>query len=318
LAAVRDVMDQLTPEAWQENLYMSWLGALRELSVPTAPPTYPEAMRTRAWAMKSLNTQLASWTQLRHDAILYAKQSYSDVGCCFFPAGFVEPRPLFWVSLRRMATRAAEMIGSLRMNEAARIYQQNQAAFLGRFAHTMAMLEQMSAAELVGREFNLEEQLFIRNLLEHVGTEGAGSQGIRVYDGWYPQLFYRGKAGVTADLTFHMDFGADKWDLVVADVHTDLPSPFHGDPGSVLHEGVGNVHLLMLTVQTPTGPAVFAGPFLSDFEFELVGEPARMSDEEWQEDWSGTSRWWDRDSRDWHGLPEHPAWTRNYLVGCPR
>ena len=35
----------------------------------SAVAKYPEAMSTRAWAMKTLNTQLASWTQLRHDTI---------------------------------------------------------------------------------------------------------------------------------------------------------------------------------------------------------------------------------------------------------
>ena len=80
LAAVRAVMDQQTPSAWDSNIYMSWLACLRELSAPTTDPKYPEAMRTRAWAMKTLNTQLASWTQLRHDTILYAKQSYTAGG----------------------------------------------------------------------------------------------------------------------------------------------------------------------------------------------------------------------------------------------
>jgi hypothetical protein len=71
---------------------MSWLASLRELSAPTIESKYPEAMRTRAWAMKTLNTQLASWSQLRHDTILYAKQSYTGGDTCLYPTGFVEPR----------------------------------------------------------------------------------------------------------------------------------------------------------------------------------------------------------------------------------
>ena len=56
---------------------MNWLATLRELSKPISDSKYPEAMRTRTWGMKTLNTQLASWTQLRHDTVLYAKQSYN-------------------------------------------------------------------------------------------------------------------------------------------------------------------------------------------------------------------------------------------------
>src|SRR5262249_50820406 len=74
LTAVRQVVDDLDKAAWEDNLYIGWLALLRELSKPTTDAKYPEAMRGRAWAMKSLNTQLASWTELRHDTVLYAKQ----------------------------------------------------------------------------------------------------------------------------------------------------------------------------------------------------------------------------------------------------
>ncbi|HVV70961.1 MAG TPA: DUF3160 domain-containing protein, partial [Verrucomicrobiae bacterium] len=60
LAALRNVIDNQAPEAWTNNIYSSWLGCLRELSRPTTDSRYPQAMRTHAWAMKELNTQLAS------------------------------------------------------------------------------------------------------------------------------------------------------------------------------------------------------------------------------------------------------------------
>src|SRR5262249_37663869 len=113
LAAVRAVMDQQTPEAWEGNIYMSWLAGLRELSLPTADWEYPESMRTRAWAMKTLNTQLASWAQLRHDTILYAKQSYTGADGCIYPTGFVEPRVEFWQRLRGAASRTPHLLASL-------------------------------------------------------------------------------------------------------------------------------------------------------------------------------------------------------------
>ena len=63
--------------------------------------------------MKTLNTQLASWTQLRHDTILYAKQSFTGGSTCVYPTGFVEPRVAFWQRLRAAATRAADLIAGL-------------------------------------------------------------------------------------------------------------------------------------------------------------------------------------------------------------
>src|SRR4030095_13689833 len=100
--------------AWDSNIYMNWLACLRELSAPTTDTKYPEAMRTRAWAMKTLNTQLASWTQLRHDTILYAKQSYNGADACVYPTGFGEPRSEFWSRLKAVASRAAEQVASLK------------------------------------------------------------------------------------------------------------------------------------------------------------------------------------------------------------
>src|SRR5207249_6843303 len=35
LAAVRNVIDSQDPAVWESNIYMSWLGVLRGLSVPT-------------------------------------------------------------------------------------------------------------------------------------------------------------------------------------------------------------------------------------------------------------------------------------------
>src|SRR6185369_13806541 len=103
LAAARAVMDAQQPSAWDSNIYMGWLACLRELSTPTTDAKYPEAARTRAWAMKTLNTQLASWTQLRHDTVLYVKQSYTAEVTCFYPAGYVEPVPQFWARLEKTA-----------------------------------------------------------------------------------------------------------------------------------------------------------------------------------------------------------------------
>jgi hypothetical protein len=74
-----------------------------------------------------------------------------------------------------------------------------------------------------------------------------------------------------------------------------------GDPGSVLHQGVGNVDLLMIAVDNGSDKMVYAGPVLSHYEFEMP-EMTRKSDSEWQQDIeSGT-------------LPPRPDWTKSYLV----
>jgi hypothetical protein len=345
LAAARAVMDAQEPAAWDSNIYLGWLAALRELSAPTTDSTYPEAMRTRAWSMKTLNTQLASWTQLRHDTILYAKQSYTGESQCSYPAGFVEPRVAFWQRFRATVLRTAELISALpyegRYRPAAwewqvdpetgdskfvrttysiglSVIQSNQVAHLRQFADTLATLQTLAEKELAQQCFSADEELFIRNLIQITGVFGC--DGPYRYDGWYPRLFYNGvqfsnrsfSSPESDQVYFQENFGANAVDQIVADVHTDPPDE-SGDPGSVLHEGIGQVNLLMFAVENGADRMVFAGPVLSHYEFEVTGSPRRLNDDEWK-----AMQWWnqfppDVDSARVEGLTP-PPWTSSYLV----
>lgn len=300
LAAVRNVIDSQSSTAWDASIYMQWLGCLRALSSPTTDPNYPEAMRTRAWSMKTLNTQLASWTQLRHDTILYAKQSYTDGIQCVYPTGFVESRLEFWRRLQRMASAAADQISALRYQENPSgegnkftldpaAIQERQVAHLREFAAIAARLEGLPAKQLIGACFTPNDEAFIDQLMEERTTHGCG--GWTEYSGWYPKLFYRTHLSIGADRLFHENYGAGAFDALIADVHTDVPcSPCDGDPGSVLHQAVGRVNLLMLAVDIGPDRFICAGPVLSHYEFEVIGGPRRISDQEWQGQrggWSG-------------------------------
>ena len=61
---------------WTKNLYNAWLWLLQPLLVDK-PKGYPNWMRSFMWRQKDLVTSLSSWAQLRHDTILYVKQSYT-------------------------------------------------------------------------------------------------------------------------------------------------------------------------------------------------------------------------------------------------
>lgn len=330
LAAVRAVLDQQTPEAWDSNLYMNWLATLRELSAPTTDAKYPEAMRTRAWALKTLNTQLASWTHLRHDTILYAKQSYTGVDACSYPAGFVEPRIAFWKRLRQTALRAADQIAALRYEGSYDVVsngdgleltlaaiQARQVAHLQSFAAVVHRLEALATKELAQECFSPDEEEFVDTLMEERSSLGCG--GPAIYSGWYPNLFYRTVYWFERDsrggpgALFHNNYGAGAFDGLVADVHTDVPSVL--DPGSVLHQAVGRVNLLMVAVDHGSDRFICAGPVSSHYEFEVIGNPRRLSDEEWRGLLGGE-------------LPpgvqvgqieglKPPSWTQGYLVPEP-
>ena len=110
LDALRAAADALPASRWEESLYMRWLGLLRELS--GAPPEgAPRLMGTAAWAARDLEAQMASWAQLRHDTLLYAKQGVSAITLlCEYPAGWVDARPAFWERFARMADAAADVM----------------------------------------------------------------------------------------------------------------------------------------------------------------------------------------------------------------
>ena len=73
-------------------------------------------MRTEAWQRKQLQTQLASWAELRHDTVLYAKQSYTAGVKCEYPTGYVEPYPETYARIKFFAEEAARRIGAARFH----------------------------------------------------------------------------------------------------------------------------------------------------------------------------------------------------------
>jgi Protein of unknown function (DUF3160) len=299
LAAVRNIIDSQGKEVWQQSIYNAWLHLLRELSQPTTDAKYPEAMRTQAWAMKALNTQMASWTQLRHDTILYVKQSYTLGDSCYYPKGFVEPIPNFWQKFETMLNRSADQMEKTpfpmreikqenKKSISLQAIQKQQVEFMRNFAKQLATLKAIAAKELEQKELSKEETKFLEDVVElyHVRV-GSGRE--RAYKGWYVGLFYLGWQD------------AFKWDAIVADMHTDVPAPLHGDPGCVLHQGVGSVDLLLIAVDNGKDRTVYAGPLLSHYELEMPGVN-RRNDKEWRNDL--------RAGR----VPPRPGYASSYLV----
>jgi hypothetical protein len=79
MTKVRKEIGGLQTDSWTQNLYWSWLYALQPLLEPK-DAQYPSFMRTQAWTRKDLHTALGSWTELKHDTILYAKQVIAEMG----------------------------------------------------------------------------------------------------------------------------------------------------------------------------------------------------------------------------------------------
>ncbi len=87
---LRGIVAGYDESVWTQNLYWSWIHSLRPLLDPVGEG-YPQFMRSDAWLDKQLNTSLGSWTELKRDTILYAKQVYAEMGAGALPPPTPEP-----------------------------------------------------------------------------------------------------------------------------------------------------------------------------------------------------------------------------------
>jgi len=230
---------------WNRNLSWGWLYTLRPL-LATFGDGYPAFMQTPAWQEKELTAALASWTELRHDTILYAKQSYTTGrGISVKPeeqavSGYVEPVPEFYTRLRALTAMTREGLSSL---DALDPVSERRLQTLDMALDRLAAI---SVQELEGRPLKAADHAFIRDL-------GA------LLDGTLTGVDDRAKT--TA---------------IVADVHTD---PYHD---LVLEEGVGYTGLVVAACPAPDGSVTLAaGPVFSYYEF-TVPLAGRLTDEAWQ------------------------------------
>jgi hypothetical protein len=110
LAALRTQFKGYTTTWWTRSTYNQWLYSLKPLLV-SYDDAYPRFMQSALWERKQLNTALASWSHLRHDFILYGKQTYPPFGGGIGP-GFIEPVPAFYRRLGEACQQVSETVAS--------------------------------------------------------------------------------------------------------------------------------------------------------------------------------------------------------------
>ena len=228
---------------WNKNLYWAQLYALKPLLV-SYPEGYPTFMQTEAWEDKQLNAALSSWTELRHDTILFAKQARST-GVPYIPEekpvqGYVEPVPEFYARMFALTKMAHNGLAEMQVLD-----KQSDKDFTT-LENTLEKLMEISVKELENKELTDEEYEFIRNFGQNIS----------------PMLE-------------NIDEDAQS-SVMVADVYT-------GQEGQVLEEGTGKLDLIVVAYKQPDGRIVLgAGPVMSYYEFwQPPGE--RLTEEEWRE-----------------------------------
>lgn len=300
LAALRQQVDELPADFWTTPLYNQWLGLIHTLNAPTLGTEYPQSMRTSAWADKMLQTQLASWTQLRHDNLLYVKQSFTTAGVlCEYPAGYVEPYPAFYQRLQQLATTSHTALSAFNIatqGDYATYVKQRALDYFTALNSVATQLQTLAEKELRLEEFTPEETLFLRSIVvlkEDLQIAGCGGPTFEdQWNGWYMSLFY----------------ARDDNPALIADVHTnptnDPAHPLY--PPRVLHAATGPLAPLFFVVDTDEGSALYVGPAFTYYEVVTTGDTAqaapRLTDEEWRTQLQqGT-------------YPSAPGWTASFRV----
>ncbi len=282
LKAMRVIADSEPSSFWAQNLYNRWLGALRTLSPSSSLSTedeeaLPSIFKTEAWGARLLNTQLASWAELRHDTILYVKQSYTGGASCEFPDAYVDPYPAFYGALGDYAAHALSVIENLGFEPPSGV-----ADYFDHFDGVMGTLREMAEHQRTGTPHSEEHMAFINQAVSLVVNGCAGPDGA---EGWYPELIYGNPV---------------EWAPTIADVHTQPTDEGGSEVGRILHVGTGNVNMMVTTVETCSGPRAYSG--LVSTYYELIEEDwKRLTDPEWEQILR-------------EGAPSSPNWVESLTV----
>lgn len=281
LAALRYLIDGHDAAFWESSFYNLWLNAIRSLNPPRHRQSLPPFMRTEAWWREKMNTQLASWIELRHDNLLYAKQSYTSGFLCSFPCAYVEPIPDFFANLHTLATTAHGTFSDLAFSGQER--KDYVLAWCELLRDVTETLGRIAQKELDGEALTESEIAFMKQML-YRDTYGT-------LNGWYMLLLYGWSFATDPEVSA---------DYLVADYHT-TPTDCSGFvTGDVLHGGTGPVELAIITARAPQAEtAAFVGPVMTYYEY-TTGNFQRLTDQEWEETYLSQAT--------------RPAWTDRYLA----
>ena len=236
-------------DSWTQNLYWSWLYAMQPLFAVKGEQ-YPAFMQTQAWLHKDMSTALATWTELKHDTILYAKQVMAEMGGGGAeepPHGYVEPNPEAYARLLALAQmtysglQERDMLGD------------TTKANLENLIEELQFLLSVSQKELNGEEITDDEYW-----------------RFTYYGGWLETMTL-----AAADPAEEIEYRGtlnDQKSALVADVASGF--------GYALEEGVG--YPTSILVVSPEAPYhLTVGAVYTYYEFVLPADQ-RMTDETWR------------------------------------
>ena len=264
-AAMKQMKKRMGEIDWSETTCTQWMQTLKVLTDKEGKEKMPYFMVTPEWDKKDLNAVLASWAELKHDAILYAKQPMGAEcgGGEEIPEpvvkGYVEPNTGFWKKAIELLDNTAKVL------KAQGMLTEKVSSVTERMREEAQFLLAISEKELAGKEPTDEEY-------DQLKVIGATFENISLDLVRGEEQYLMGWADVQ---------GADRKVALVADVYT--ANADNNPNKSILFEGVGNADEIYVVVEVGGYLMLTRGAVLSYREFiQPIDEP-RLTDEEWQQ-----------------------------------
>lgn len=245
-----------------KNVYADCMSALK--LVFTEKGSRQFFFNAPLWDVKKLVTGLASWTELKHDTVLYAKQSYAEMGDGgeYFtepfappvPKGYVEPVPQVFGAICNSLGRMKGLISKYKLEA------KNDGG-------TRAKIEALSECTALYRDIaakEVKEQLLDAKDFETIRNIGSYINQNLLLDGGYTdpddqQVKDKLKMALVTDVA------TDMLDKRVLQVATGTPR-----------------RLFVFVDDKSAGPRLTVGYMYSFYEFARPLSEGRMTDEEWK------------------------------------
>jgi len=251
--SLQEKVSGYSEEIWGNNLYNGWLWSIREaLTEYGSQSGMPFFMTTDAWKHKSLNTALGSYTELKHDTVLYGKQPVAEMGGPMEVAKqhYVEPNIPLYSKLLYLTDYTIAVLKERGMASEAVLTGANE------YKALLELLITCSIKELRNESLTEEENerlLWYGGTLEHISNS-----------------FLMGMAQDESALELS--------DMLVSDVATIAPNP--ASPGGNLSLGTGYFDHIYVVVPFNGKLSLARGSVYSYYEFF---SDKRLTDEEWWE-----------------------------------
>ena len=279
MTQLRTILKDAPQASWTTSLYSSWLYTLTPL-LEEKGEGYPSYMTGEEWTKKGLETFAGSFTELKHDTVLYAKQMIAEMGGgppeVLDDRGYVEPEPEVYHRFMLLAQQTRDGLKGFGLLGSEDVEN------LSRLAELARRLMVISNKELQDELLTDEEYDLIREYggtLEHFWIEAVEDR-------------------TDADYLDPQEIPAS----LVTDIATD-PN------GRVLQIGNAKPAEILVIVPVEGKLRIASGVVYNFYQFEQpIGQ--RLTDTEWRQktgEWAGSDGWFHRDE-----TLEKPWWTESY------